>query len=406
MTIDISRRALTSQLDTALRALLERPESGASGDERQLTRMLFGNIGDEGPPGRKLLLETVAAVPEIVQQMQIGQPVARGESVPMYPAHFAAWLLQRAAKVGRERSLEEFWQQCDRDFTPYHRVLALAGIRVEAPIELPDGIELISWKDVPDSATKRQLETRPSWLPLGTIPDCALISKGQVKKYPTTDELEEAQNRTVNDVHRLFVAAACISLTGPIGFERIVEYAEGDDDIPLFVGGIMQFQASTPRRIFGLLDASVELLRDLFPKLAAVELETRSQLMQIAFRISGMLSQSGDRVEQWMKFGIALEALYLKDNESTEMIYRLRLRAARFHDATVDERLAIMKQVGKAYDYRSKAVHRGKVDIPRGKKAEYDACVLQVSNVMTAACRKILQRGSFPDWDRLLLGET
>jgi hypothetical protein len=110
----------------------------------------------------------------------------------------------------------------------------------------------------------------------------------------------------------------------------------------------------------------------------------------------GMCRRS--HMDQAIDCGIALEML-LGDETTTEISYRLALRAALFLGKTLDDRRLVRKQVKDLYTLRSRAAHGS-----RKQPKNAQEVVKGGFSVCAAIIRKIVKRGSFPSWSDLELG--
>ena len=124
----------------------------------------------------------------------------------------------------------------------------------------------------------------------------------------------------------------------------------------------------------------------------------------------------GRDVDKIIDLGIALEALYLSDiDEPTELAFRLRLHAAWYLRKNENHRKDLMKEFREIYDWRSSAVHKGKIPKKeigtksKKKKIPYTeeevaAFIQRAQDLCRQSILKILEDGEFPKWNRLILG--
>ena len=112
-------------------------------------------------------------------------------------------------------------------------------------------------------------------------------------------------------------------------------------------------------------------------------------------------------MNQMIDLGIAFEALYVPDRGRGEIRFKLAVRAAWHLGTNKDDRPALMKDFKEIYDWRSKAVHSGKLD----QTVKFREDSIPVSDFIERAqdlCResiiKILDDEKFPDWNSLILG--
>ena len=104
-------------------------------------------------------------------------------------------------------------------------------------------------------------------------------------------------------------------------------------------------------------------------------------------------------VDKFIDLGIALESLYLSDGNTSELRFRLALRAAWHLGASSSERVRLMQEFGDVYKLRSKAVHAGSVD----DRADTRGTLASAQQHCRRAIVKFITDGGFPEWDRLVV---
>ncbi len=114
---------------------------------------------------------------------------------------------------------------------------------------------------------------------------------------------------------------------------------------------------------------------------------------------------SRNYVDQVIDLGIALEALYVTSNHGIGK--QLRDRASWYLGKDKEDRRKLMKEFKQIYDWRSKAVHTGK--LPKKKKKipythqEVAQFIERAQHLCRKSIKKILEDGVFPDWNNLIL---
>jgi hypothetical protein len=102
-------------------------------------------------------------------------------------------------------------------------------------------------------------------------------------------------------------------------------------------------------------------------------------------------------IDEW----IALEALFLKDGEPSEMSYRVCLRIARELGDTADEREEIRQTLNKSYNHRSKGgVHGAAIAVHGAKPARIQDLAEKeryTAKILRRAIRYCLERQDVPD---------
>ena len=111
-------------------------------------------------------------------------------------------------------------------------------------------------------------------------------------------------------------------------------------------------------------------------------------------------------IDRMIDLGIALESLYVPER-SSEINFKLGVRAACYLTEDPANRKALKKTFGKIYDWRSDAVHTGK--LPKKTKnlsqEEIEEFIETAQNHCRNSILKILKEGEFPaNWDDLIFG--
>jgi hypothetical protein len=108
-------------------------------------------------------------------------------------------------------------------------------------------------------------------------------------------------------------------------------------------------------------------------------------------------------VDAAIDFGIAMEAVFLEDNDRDEITYRLTMRAGRFLGSDLASRQAARRLFSGLYDLRSKAAHRAAIpESVKNVPAEYALLGYGYAQ-LRGTMRAILEEGKWPDWNELLL---
>ena len=132
----------------------------------------------------------------------------------------------------------------------------------------------------------------------------------------------------------------------------------------------------------------------------------RMALNLAIWRLSGSFTRVGgwevqDRI---LDYAIALEILYRLD--SSELTYKLGTRAACLLGDTSEKRRETFERITEFYDIRSAIVHGPTTK--KHKKLGHEDFERACANGRDLACdtlSELLQRGRFPDWKDLILGE-
>ena len=207
------------------------------------------------------------------------------------------------------------------------------------------------------------------------------------------------------------MAEICLSLTAlrgscpvPVGY-----WWEAADWIPCV--GLNGYRVSLPSTegrvghdIQILIDADRVTARETALFFQRLNQDSKARLHVVLDR----LNRSRRRlslVDRAIELGIAGETLFLYEpgrNHTTELAFRMKLRAAWFLEETPERRAGVMKKMDALYKYRSAAVHTGRLDDdPDTHKALNDG-----EELIALATQKVLAQGGFPNWANLVLGST
>ena len=103
---------------------------------------------------------------------------------------------------------------------------------------------------------------------------------------------------------------------------------------------------------------------------------------------------AGPSVDGAIYLGIAMETLFL-DNSETELSYRMQIRAAKLVGGDMSQRELTKKLVKDSYSVRSRATHQGAL------KTKDQEIIEKGQGLIRDAILKIIEAGTYPDWDRL-----
>ena len=111
-------------------------------------------------------------------------------------------------------------------------------------------------------------------------------------------------------------------------------------------------------------------------------------------------------VDKMIDLGVAFEGLYLSEGRREQLTLQFRLRAAWYLGKDKEDRKRLMDEFKTIYDWRSAAVHTGKLPKKtRNTPEKVEAFITYAQNLCRDSIMKILEDGKFPDWNELILGE-
>lgn len=112
--------------------------------------------------------------------------------------------------------------------------------------------------------------------------------------------------------------------------------------------------------------------------------------------------ENSDPVDTFIDLGIALESIYLGDDKG-KLGFRLRLRAAWYLGDDAGHRQLLIKEFREIYEQRSKAVHKGEIDLDNAATPSFKE---RAPKLCLQSIKKVMENGQFPDWNQLVLGDS
>lgn|GEM_PF-1357744 len=279
-------------------------------------------------------------------------------------------------------------------------ITALWGAPIERGFQLTPKILIVPFAELPDSDEKTQIENLAfpsavdfSRFPVNLrVPQSALVTEIEISPFtgsgdtppPSVDFETQLCHREIGLA--LGIAGPRLVLEGPhwMVFD--------DPDFKMFGSGpSSRFHELMPMLLpqSPTLDPSSSPVVQGFLKL---EEQARKRVLIALKRLqqSFLRSSAGERA---LDLAIAFEIL-TGDGQANEITHKVRVRSTRFIGGSNDERHATSTCIKRVYDLRSKLVHTGEVLLtPANVEATESA-----TRLLSKLVRRIIQRGSIPDW--------
>lgn len=316
------------------------------------------------------------------------------------------WLVFRALQVGTIKAIQDLERYLNNSEFEYYQIVALSGITIEDELQLANGIKLIPFSNIPDSIHKVMLSNLITY---GTrvIPGSALIRTLQHPRIhldPEDESSKNTYNRT--DWRREFEdTRLCLTLIGPSYSVGLGSWHTLADWVPCSIPGWSG--ASMALNVVGsirgprLID-STEYDRALKIHEHFINLDStyQQQLRVSLSRLNSALLPSSS-VDSAINLRTAMESIFLNDiiDNSGELSFRLRLRAARLLDTDKTIRKNLFKFFGDLYNLCSGAVHNGYIP-KKYQKEEREILEKGYRQVAKAIELIIYNRGV--DWDSII----
>lgn len=339
-------------------------------------------------------------------------------------------LLKIAIGHGIERAVWDFDRGTENAQASFQYIALLEGIRVEAEIQVFEGIRLVplpvSTSDLSNYLPDRVIFERSELSFLGKtllIIDAfmfPIFHKPLPQQFQGDDRSFQVEvtggkfpKFKVDDFYEKFCQALSFVCNTAVQISLKWTFLARDVLFNLNTlgeGGITQYYNADPFGNFTMVGKTqIDEAKKLYRALVKLDSNVREKLqIPIDRWIKSKTSQTA--VDKVIDLGIAFEAIYLSDiSEPTELSFRLRLRASWFLGKDKAYRQELMKYFSKIYEWRSKAVHTGKLP-NKTKRTPYtpdeaEAFIAKAQDLCRDSIIKILEAGRFPDWNGLILGE-
>ena len=340
-------------------------------------------------------------------------------------------LLKIAVTYGVEKAVSIFDEGSSvkgkRGF--YQDIVSLEGIVVEEEIQVCEGVKLVPF---PQSATSefesyfpgssirnsrfaRQTNMGKTLL----IIDCPLLSIFQ-KTYEDsfdemliddlpfpieTDNIKFSNPDEVDSFREFFCQALSLACNSPVQIALKWWFLAEDDLFHPFPGGGMSYSPQLFRDSVKAGQSEIDKAKRIFDDFAKLNSDDKEKLLIAVERWIKSKTSRAD-TDRMIDLGVALESLYVPDSMS-ESTFKLGVRAAWHLREDPAKRKDMKKKFGEIYDWRSKAVHTGK--LPKKTKNLSQEEINEFIGTAQDYCRhsilKILKEGKFPaNWDDLIFG--
>lgn len=295
----------------------------------------------------------------------------------------------------------------------------VAGATVGATVSLGENVDLVPWAEVPDAEQKRVFNSiEPSHESMSSLlaplsfratanmavrirlPDCQVL-------FPSREMAQEAWEAAVASTtersEQLRDVVRCITLQSERAVAVLGQWSRFEKEIANDIFGTgYHFNGALLDTAFYFASRNPDALEadsitHLFRRFEALERSARDPLRISVDRFNQALRRT-EMVDKAIDLGIALEIMLLHDIDPVELMYRLSIRGAMFLGGDKETRLTTFKLLKDTYGLRSKAVHTGalkskKNEQPPKQKLE------EATSVCARIARKLIERGSFPDWE-------
>lgn len=333
----------------------------------------------------------------------------------------AKWLVSKSQDNGIEATISILNNYIGLDYTLTKRILVLEGIKVTEIINISESINLVPFDSLPVSYGKellvphlsKQIILNPNYFKYEDIAKSALVKEVKVTPKTVDHNALEIPGEDYDELNNVILNETCDFLTLFEGStaHQIAFWSELDDTVPCkdMIGN----HVSCPDQTH-ILRKSIEINKgtwsnkqDLYRNYIKMN-KKEKELLTIPIQRLNLSRRQENEVNQAIELGIAYEAFFLNDKDTTDQIsFTLRLRVSRFLGSNYDERKKLMRFITKFYGARSQAVHTGKLGckniLPEIGINSNQNLLHEADRYLIIAISKVIVNGRFPDWERIIL---
>ena len=315
-------------------------------------------------------------------------------------------LLNLSIMLGVEGATDSFLNSVEVDACPYRKLTLVGGVTLQEEYHLYDGIRLLTLPDFDESPPA----TYPNLLPDSELrhrfKKAVVIDEDRVASprfKPPDDDSDFVTRSTSEQASDFDPRAFCLMLSLATRAYAYVSMQwtslQANEFTNLLGGSAFRYvSVRSPEDRDAISVEHVEEARVLYEKYRGLPDHIQKGLTTPLVRFAE--SASGKHVDdRILDLGIALESLYL-DKIEAELSFRLRLRAAKHLEDTLDKRKQIERTIGDFYSVRSKVVHTGSPPMTGSELAERWSILSAAQEVCRRSIRKVLDEG-MPVWTDL-----
>ncbi|KTD49594.1 hypothetical protein Lrub_0693 [Legionella rubrilucens] len=321
----------------------------------------------------------------------------------------AEWFLNRSRNISPENVLSELEEFLVSENIPGRYIVTLKGINLKNSLNINKSIRLVpitelkslyrntisEYNKIFESLTQAIVNINKKVLEETAALECFGISS---PCFTGRHNINKEFHLPYNNLHSL---CSMFALIGPCAPSVISWWWEPNENIPY--SGYSISRAETNPDIINstnydlTTDDENELveLAELFLKF-----NSKNELHIPLNRLNRSLVRI-EPIDQLIELAIAMESLFLKSDNTGELGFRLRTTIAKYMEEDIGKRQKLAEIIKKFYSYRSKAVHKGKVEDKDWEKV--NSSIDATQDILINALKKIIKEGDVPDWDKIIL---
>lgn len=315
---------------------------------------------------------------------------------------FGGWAIDRLLdKATPDEIVALFWEEVGRNKAVYEDVSPVLGVQITEVCDLGDGVRLvpppINMLDIAGFRRRfpwPQLPSETGFLVQRYVVTPAFEQRAADASSPTGGSVTLPDFQSREAVRRRCRLACLLGTGGAVELPMSVVL---EDPSALFAAGGTLSGRPFAAQPFSSFPSDLTAIHTAFDQLAKF---AEGDILTRAIDRLGRSRLAVHQVDRALDLGMAAEIVLMHDQggSNTEITQKIGTRAAWLLGEDAEDRAHIFGQIRQLYAARSTAVHSG--SLGSNSKVDLDAADALVARVILA----ILQRGTFPDWMRLILG--
>ena len=312
-------------------------------------------------------------------------------------------LLNLSIMLGAEGATGSFVNSIEADTCPYRKLTLVGGVTLQEEMLLYDGIRLLPLPDTDESPPAAYPSLLPDSEFRHRFRKAVVIDEDRIAspRFNRPDNKSEFVTKSISEqVSDFDPRSFCLMLslvTETYAYVSMQWTSLPDDEFTNLLSGsaYRYVGVRSPEDRDAISVVQIEEARVLYEKFKRLPDHIQKGLTTTLVRLAE--SASGKEIDdRILDLGIALESFYL-DKIEAELSFRLRLRAAKHLEDSLDKRKQIAKTIKDFYDVRSKVVHTGSPPMTASELAARWGILSSAQDVCRRSIRKILDEG-MPEW--------
>ncbi len=338
--------------------------------------------------------------------------------VNITPDNLITWLVTQSILNGIETSACKLERFITEGYTSAAQILSVSGVTVNEEINIDKNIKLVPIQSLDKSY--QSFVNSPKMIAHGYYggtytadekhPKCALIRKIKLDSI-VTEKTRDSSNNSINDFSDFMMICSFLTLHKNTTALPFYSWIDIEDHVPCTVGQLKAMKGEGveifPRNETLFNQNDWDNLLPLYRKFIALPDKDKTIIINTLSRLRTTRLRWSN-VDKAIDLGVALEALFLTSDETYELSYRFKTRAALLLGNSDEEKEKISHLFNGIYACRSQAVHNGELKntyriTSRGKVNTYIIINEGIDKGIEAII-KIINNGSFYNWKKMELG--